>query len=249
MSAAKYQDILKIIQKTAQDSKTWDLDTVTLSSGTRRLLFLNAHAITVAASHPDFRLALLESDQLLRDGVGLEIALPFLGYQKTDNLNGTDLIPQILTRFKSRRIAIWGSSEKALLKLKHRLDCEGYTNLAPMHHGFHKDSFYIEELKNERPEIIVLCMGMPRQELLAQKLNLPDSNCLIICGGGWANFYSDYIKRAPKIMRNLKMEWLHRLAMEPIRLGKRYTIGTLHYFFIIALAKRYRSKFQQDRTL
>lgn len=240
-SAETYRDIFQVIRKTEQDSLDWDMDTLKLEAGCQRLLFLNAHAINTAASNPEFRRSLLESDYLLRDGIGLEMALRFLDLRKTENLNGTDLIPKILDRFRMRKIAVWGSSEEALEKLRQRLESEGYTDLTAMQHGFHDDAFYINEYQKTRPEILVLCMGMPRQEILARKLRDTGHGCLIICGGGWANFHSGHIKRAPAFLRRNKLEWLHRLAKEPLRVGKRYTIGVFYYFVYIYLARKYRN--------
>lgn len=237
----KDRDIFRILQKTEADSTAWDLASLDQSQGIRRLLFLNAHGVNMAARSSDFRTGLLEADHLLRDGVGLEIGLKLVGLPETENLNGTDLIPKIINRLKNRRIAIWGSSEDALEKLKNRLESEGFAHLEPMHHGFHDDAFYIQAFAETLPEVVVLCMGMPRQELLAAKLAAPNHDCLIVCGGGWANFHSGHITRAPKLMQRLKLEWLHRLAMEPRRMGRRYTLDILDYFRTIRRAGKARS--------
>lgn len=237
MTADKYHDIFRLIKKAEQSSIDWDLDAVEPVVGIRRLLFLNAHAVTTAAENVAFRQALLDCDLLLRDGIGLELAFKLLGCQPTENLNGTDLIPKVLERFKTRKIAVWGSSEEALDKLRQRLVGEGFGNLAPMHHGFHEDVFYVEEFEKERPDVVVLCMGMPRQELLGQKLALPGHDCLVVCGGGWANFHSGHVTRAPKGLRRLKLEWLHRLAVEPRRVGRRYTVGVVSFFVTVYRAR------------
>ena len=238
VAADRYRDIFRIFEKTEQDSLSWNLDGLAPGSGIHRLMFLNAHAVTTAAGDDAFARALLNSDHLLRDGVGTEIAFKALGLRPTENLNGTDLIHRILDRLKTRRIAVWGSSEAALEKLRQRLEGEGFANLAPMQHGFHDDAFYIDEFREVRPEIVVLCMGMPRQELLAGKLEPSDHACLVICAGGWANFHSGHIARAPKLFRQLKLEWLHRLASEPRRVGRRYTLGIASFFVTVWRARK-----------
>ncbi len=231
-------EILMVMRKTEQDSVNWTLDSLDNLTQTRRILFLNAHGINIAVENPGFRQALLSSDHLLRDGIGLEIGLKLLGLQPTENLNGTDLIPEILDRYRSKRIAVWGSSDAAIEKLRERLESENHPNIVSMHHGFDDDDFYIREYQTTRPDIVVLCMGMPRQELLASKLNLSGHGCLIICGGGWANFYSGHTKRAPLLIRKAKLEWIHRLMREPLRLSKRYTIGIVKYFYTIFKVSR-----------
>lgn len=237
----KDRDIWRIFRKTEAASLAWSLEALAGAKGIQRLLFLNAHGVTTADENADFRASLLAADYLLRDGVGLEIGFRKLGLKPTPNLNGTDLIPQVIARMKDRKIAVWGSSEEALEKLEKRLLTEGFSNLAPMHHGFHEDDFYVRAFAETRPELVVLCMGMPRQEILAQKLDADDLDCLIICGGGWANFHSGHITRAPLLLQKLKLEWLHRLAMEPRRVGRRYTVGIWSYFRTVRrLAKAHR---------
>lgn len=223
------QDLLSLLRRTERDTLAWDLGGLEIGPGLRRLAFLNAHAVTMAEENDAFRAALMQADTILRDGLGVELAFRHLGLSDTANLNGTDLIPKIAGRFRDRRIAVWGSSEAALEKLRTRLEGEGFTDLVPMRHGFHDDAFYVAEFARTRPALVILCMGMPRQELLAQKLSLPGHDALIVCGGGWANFHSGHARRAPRIMQKMKLEFLHRLLSEPRRLGPRYTTGILKF--------------------
>ena len=76
------------------------------------------------------------------------------------------------------------------------------------------------------PALIVLGMGMPRQEQVARELRATlDHPCLIVCGGAIIDFLGGKTSRAPRWMRGAGLEWLFRLALEPRRLFKRYVIG------------------------
>ncbi|APX14338.1 WecB/TagA/CpsF family glycosyltransferase [Tateyamaria omphalii] len=224
------EDLLNVIRKAEQDSLGWSLEHLRPGQGTQRLMFLNAHGVNCAAQNDAFRQQVLQSDFLLRDGVGLAMGMKRLGLRETENLNGTDLIPKVLSRHRQARLAVWGSSEEALDKLGVRLREEGHGALVSLEHGFHDDAFYIEKYRTHQPDILVLCMGMPRQELLAGKLATEADGGLIICGGGWANFHSGHIPRAPIWVQRLRLEWLHRLSREPLRLGRRYTVDVVRYF-------------------
>jgi N-acetylglucosaminyldiphosphoundecaprenol N-acetyl-beta-D-mannosaminyltransferase len=74
--------------------------------------------------------------------------------------------------------------------------------------------------------VIVLGMGMPRQEevaaVLRSALGYP---CLIICGGAIIDFLGGKTSRAPGWMRAFGLEWLYRLGLEPKRLFRRYVLG------------------------
>ncbi|MEM1159308.1 MAG: WecB/TagA/CpsF family glycosyltransferase [Pseudomonadota bacterium] len=237
-------ELLEVLLKTERDSRAWTLAHLTPEQRVQRLMFLNAHGVNCAAQDAAFRQQLLDCEYLLRDGIGVSLGLKALGLAETENLNGTDLIPKILSRHKQLSTAIWGSSEEALEKLQQRLTAEGYDNIVSLEHGFHDDAFYIERYRALRPRILVLCMGMPRQELLAGKLAeslaaaTDAAGGLIVCGGGWADFHSNHKQRAPLWVQRLRLEWLHRLSREPGRLGKRYTVDIFQYFMTIARLSR-----------
>ncbi|WP_462380961.1 WecB/TagA/CpsF family glycosyltransferase [Pseudomonas sp. Marseille-QA0892] len=71
--------------------------------------------------------------------------------------------------------------------------------------------------------LVILSVGCPRQEVLARRiLDEERSTGVGLCVGASINFLSGKVKRAPKWMQRLSLEWLHRMCMEPGRLVKRY---------------------------
>ena len=105
------------------------------------------------------------------------------------------------------------------------------TRLAPrsqcvVAHGFLDTARYVRLAAAHRPAVIVLGMGMPRQEevaaVLRAALGFP---CLIICGGAIIDFLGGKTSRAPGWMRGAGLEWLYRLSQEPKRLFRRYVLG------------------------
>ena len=221
------KEIYNILEKSRNDSIDWKLDNI----DKKTIYFLNAHGVNLAVKNRQFAEIISNGDYLLRDGIGVSLAFKLLGMGKTKNLNGTDLIPQIIRQYKDKKIVLLGSSDESLNAAKNRLESEGFTNIALTLHGFHDHHIYIDACKEHSPDIAIICMGMPRQEILSQQLK-PYAK-LIICAGGWVDFYSGTKPRAPRYMQKLGVEWLHRLAKEPQRLGKRYTIDILYYFYNI----------------
>jgi len=52
---------------------------------------------------------------------------------------------------------------------------------------------------------------------------IADGFCgVILCIGAAGDFMADMPKRAPKVIRRAKLEWLYRVGQEPARLGPRY---------------------------
>jgi exopolysaccharide biosynthesis WecB/TagA/CpsF family protein len=191
------------------------------------LAFVNAHAMNSAATSRAFFDAIMSADIVLRDGAGVAILMRLLNQTAGLNLNGTDLIPKIIRCHAGQPIALFGTQEPYLERAKDVVTSE----LAPgstcvTAHGFLEITDYVKLAAAHRPRLIVLGMGMPRQEEVAGVLRAAlGYSCLIVCGGAIIDFLGGKTSRAPGWMRAVGLEWAYRLALEPRRLFKRYVIG------------------------
>ena len=69
-------------------------------------------------------------------------------------------------------------------------------------------------------KILWVCLGAPKQELWMAE-NKDKLKVGVMLGlGGSIDLYAGNVKRAPKLMIKLKVEWLYRLIKEPYRLGR-----------------------------
>ena len=193
----------------------------------RVLAFVNAHALNLAAESAEFALALSSADVLLRDGAGVSLLMRRCGQPPGLNMNGTDVIPQLLRACDGLSVAVLGTAEPYLGRGLRRLQQE----LMPRSQvlgidGFQTRSNYAQLLDQHRPRVVVLAMGMPRQEEMARWLRGQLSHgCLLICGGAIVDFLAGRTRRAPRLLQRTGLEWLWRLAQEPRRLFRRYVIG------------------------
>lgn len=198
-------------------------------AGTTVLSFFNQHAFNLAWTDPDFAGDLRRSDVLLRDGVGIAACLRLLARDPGLNANGTDLIPQLLAAFSGRRAVLIGTREPYLQRASQRLREDYGIDVTCALDGFGEASCYLEAVARERPELVVLAMGMPKQERvaadLAQWAHSAGQRLLIINGGAIADFIAGRVARAPAWMRRARLEWLYRLGREPRRLWRRYLLG------------------------
>jgi N-acetylglucosaminyldiphosphoundecaprenol N-acetyl-beta-D-mannosaminyltransferase len=83
----------------------------------------------------------------------------------------------------------------------------------------------LEAIRKAAPDILVLGMGTPRQEIwMAQ--HGPALEVPVIWGaGGVFDYASGRLPRPPWWMRRLALEWLGRMLIEPQRLALRYLVG------------------------
>jgi exopolysaccharide biosynthesis WecB/TagA/CpsF family protein len=191
------------------------------------LAFANAHAMNSLAISNYFFETLCSADVVLRDGSGMATLFNFLKVPPGLNLNGTDLIPELIRQFDGRCIALFGTQspylERGLKIVQQKLASQSLYISA---NGFFDTGTYIKLAHQNRPALIVLGMGMPRQEEVATALRSSlDFPCLIVCGGAIIDFLGGKTPRAPSWMRKMGMEWVFRLGMEPRRLFQRYVIG------------------------
>jgi N-acetylglucosaminyldiphosphoundecaprenol N-acetyl-beta-D-mannosaminyltransferase len=71
---------------------------------------------------------------------------------------------------------------------------------------------------------VFVALGSPKQEKLIRALRAEYDTAWMIGVGISFSFLAGRVKRAPRWMQKLGLEWVHRLGQEPKRLAKRYLI-------------------------
>lgn len=172
------------------------------------------------------------------DGIGAVMALRRKGV-KAVKIPGAEFWLDIIERYQSQKSfyfigATQGVIEKTMKKLKKdfpELNIKGFRN------GFMKEVDFPEVIihfKEQRPDVIFVAMGSPKQEILMKKM-LAEYSALYMGLGGSFDVYSGFKKRAPKIFQKLGLEWLYRLLKEPTRITRQITL--VKFFFKIIFDK------------
>lgn len=198
----------------------------TSSDGVRVLSFVNAHAVMRSMREPDFFKDLMQSHWLLRDGTGMAMIMRRIGAKPGLNLNGTDFIPLLLEHVpRSRKLALMGTQQPYLGLAARRLHAMEFDRISTLN-GFQPEETYVDHARRENPDLIVLAMGMPKQERvsrrIAQDTQFAARDMLIVNGGAILDFLSREVPRAPSWMRRWGIEWLYRLLREPRRMYSRF---------------------------
>jgi alpha-1,3-mannosyltransferase len=193
--------------------------------------YVNTHTAYLLARDAGYR-SVCRNFTLLNDGIGLDI-LSFIKYGRTfeSNLNGSDFTPLFLreTRHRFRIFLLGGQpgvAEQAAIA------CQ---RLAPQHEyvGTHRGHLSEQEERDvvgligaARANLVIVGFGNPDQEVWIAKYAHDLDADLIIGVGALFDFLTGLVPRAPSWMQRLRLEWLHRLALEPRRLWKRYIVFT-----------------------
>ena len=206
-----------------------------------RIAFINAHGFNLCHSDPAFLHDVLQCDYIFRDGAGMNILYKLLGRDAGLNLNGTDLIPRIVELYAGYEAALMGTTSPYLEKAAERFTTKEI-NVSHLMDGFKSDADYVAALAERPCPLVVLAMGMPKQERVARQIVLASGKpALIVCGGAILDFMGGKVTRAPEVFRKYGMEWFYRLMLEPKRLFKRYVLGNFVFLYRalgIAFAQR-----------
>lgn len=103
----------------------------------------------------------------------------------------------------------------------------------------------IEKVNKKNPDIVWVGMTCPKQEKWIYQ-NLKKLNVKVAIGiGAVFDFVAGNVKRAPKWMQKIGLEWFWRLIREPKRLWKRYLIGNTIFIWLV-LKELFRKVFDSD---
>ncbi|MDD5727861.1 MAG: WecB/TagA/CpsF family glycosyltransferase [Victivallales bacterium] len=198
----------------------------------KKVYFVNAECFNVAAKDSEYLEILRNGDYILPDGIGMLLACKMLKIGLKENINGTDMLPFLceLAENEHYSVFLFGAGPGVAAAMRIRLET-AYPGLriVGVSDGYLADetveTLLIEELKRLRPDILLVALGAPLQEkwIAAHAAELP---CRLLIGvGGLFDFYSGRIRRAPVWLREIGLEWLFRLLMEPRKRCRRYLLG------------------------
>ena len=220
------------------------IDNLVKSKRSHHVAFINAHCLNIAYKNKAYKKVLKECAAVFADGIGAKIGARMMGCPVEENVNGTDMFP-LLAQKPCRIYLFGGSPEVARKALENARAIKGRAEFVGCADGFFKEKSEEElfaELTRLKPDLILVAMGVPKQEMWIHKNLSRLPGCVAIGVGGLLDFVSERIPRAPMWMRKLNIEWCFRLYCEPMRLFKRYIIGNPLFIARVFQSKLRRKK-------
>ena len=227
------------------------IDNLTLSEAVDKALSLisehrcaymvtpNPEIVMAAWDDPKVSKAIENADLVIPDGVGVMQAARILGTPLREHMPGIDAATEIIKRLASRGGSVFlygarpGVAEKAAERMKQRFPglviCgtnDGYGN---------DDGAVVSKINAAKPDFVMVCLGVPKQELWMAKHAAKLDAGLMAGLGGTIDVFSGQVKRAPLIWQKLKLEWLYRCFEEPKRFRR---VKRIPQFIIKAWRKR-----------
>ncbi len=224
---AKYVDVLGFKITTQAKNEIINNITESLRNKQRILVFTpNPKMISIAQKDIEQRRALCSADLLLPDGIGVVLASKILQPSVKERICGIDTAQEIiaLSVKNGYRIFLLGGKKGVAENAKRNLEMRYKgINICGIHHGYFEKSGkendgIIEKINDAAPDILFVCFGTPIQEkwIYDNQSILPSVNLFMGIGGS-LDVWAGKIKRAPRIIRALSLEWLWRVIIEPKR--------------------------------
>ncbi|GAB6282545.1 MAG: WecB/TagA/CpsF family glycosyltransferase [Ignavibacterium sp.] len=222
--------MIQIFEKIiTSENQIYDLIIKSLNEKNNVLIsYINQHTFNIYYSDKNFRKLLNDKFILFSDGIGIYYGLKFLGEKNINRFNGSDLNYICFNYFIENKTKIFIIGGKFNIDFILNKAKEKKLNLVGYQNGYFKEEYIdtiINEINIQKPDVILVGMGVPKQEFFSNKISEKINCSTIICVGNFLEFYFGTIDRAPKFLQNIGFEWLHRLIVEPKRLWKRYIIG------------------------
>lgn len=208
---------------------------------------INPHSFYVADKDKDFKEALLKSDILLPDGIGIVYANWLINVSIVQKVAGIDAFLALLRYMESsnapfnKKVFLLGSTNNVLAAIKTRIESDFPSLEVQYFSPPFKEEFttsdndlMVTKINEFEPYTVFVGMTAPKQEKwVLANTNLIKARCICSVGAVF-DFYSGRIKRPGKVWRFFGLEWLGRFVREPKRLWRRSLIS-MPYFLRMVL--------------
>ena len=205
------------------------------------LIGVNADKLNEMSQNEQLRRIVNGCGVINADGASVILASRFLNKVLPERVAGIDLMQSLvsLSAKKGYRIYLLGAKQEvvektaAVLKERHPA-----LNVVGIQNGyFSKEEWpdISDKIKTAYPDFVFVGITSPLKEYLVEYLQSDGHKCIFMGVGGSFDVISGNIKRAPRWVQKINMEWCYRMLQEPRRLGKRYIVG--NWKFIASVVK------------
>ena len=181
------------------------------------------------------------ADLVIADGIGVIHGAKILGTPLKAKLPGIDFTSRLLEGLAARGGSVYlfgskpGVADMAAEKL--RESHPGLVVAGTSNGYFDDDAPIIEKINAASPDLLLVCLGAPKQEKWMHANSGRLNAGLMIGAGGSLDVFAGTVERAPERWQRAGLEWLYRLLKEPKRLGR---MMKLPKFLVLVIIKKLR---------
>ena len=206
----------------------------------------NVHTTVMSYENEEYRKIQNSAAMALPDGAPLSSYSRRKGYKQAQRVTGPDLMLELfaISKEKGYRHYFYGATEETLQSMKEVLERD-YPGIqiagmyAPPFRALtpQEDAQIVAKINESRPDFIWIGLGAPKQEEWMYQHMGQLQGVLIGVGAGF-DYLAGYIKRAPRWMQRMSLEWLYRLLQDPKRLWRRYFTSNVKFICLTRMDKK-----------
>ncbi len=210
------------------------------------------HVVTInpeiiAAADKNAKLAniIKNAELILPESSGIMLAIRSLGVFDAEKIPGIEFCEALLKKCPENgyNLGFLGGKPGVLEKI----DFPG-VNIVFSHHGYFEDEEYIlEQLKQSRPQLVLMGLGSPKQEFFINKAKEVLPNAVMIGVGGSFDVWTKKVKRAPVLFRFFGLEWFYRLVAQPERFNRMFPVLPHFFLRVVFDRKNLGKKYENER--
>lgn len=228
-------------------------DNITMNEAVSKALELmqNKSAAYVVTPNPEIVMQCRDNEALkdaikdaalvLPDGIGIVKGANILGTPMKEKIPGIDFAANLFSEMaKNGQSVFLFGAKPGVAEDAAKFLIEKYSGLviSGTNDGyFSNNKPIIDKINSANPDLLLVCLGAPKQELWMQE-NADKLNVGLMAGlGGSLDVFAGVAERAPESWQKLGLEWLYRLIKEPSRIGR---MSNLPKFVFAVFGKRIR---------
>ena len=210
------------------------------------LTYFNQHCFNIYKEDKKYQQLLDSKFKVYQADLGVFLAIKFLedkkSVKKIDATAMNEVIMNELVENKIPLIIVGGKFEPEFVQnqsTKRGINFVGYQ------HGYFQETQIDEVIKNLiilKNKVYIVGMGVPNQEIFAERLSEISDSKIVICVGSFLEYYFGTKKRTPVFIRKIGLEWMFRIITDPKRMWKRYLIGIPVFVYRVVKIKFTRNK-------
>ena len=206
----------------------------------------NVHTTVMSYEDEEYRKIQNSAAMALPDGAPLSSYSRRKGYKQAQRVTGPDLMLELfaISKEKGYRHYFYGATEETLQSMRKVIERD-YPGMeiagmyAPPFRALtpEEDEQVVAKINASAPDFVWVGLGAPKQEQWMYQHMGQLRGVLIGVGAGF-DYLAGYIKRAPRWMQKLSLEWLYRLLQDPKRLWRRYFTSNVKFICLTRMDKK-----------
>ena len=198
----------------------------------------NPEIVWNCRTNAELKAAVAGAELVLADGVGIIYGAKILKTPLKGRVTGIGFAETLFARLAETGGSVYllgskpGVAETAAEKLE---ELFSGLKIAGTHDGyFNDDAPVIADINEKRPDLLLACLGSPKQELWVKTNREGLDVGLTACLGGSLDVWAGAVKRAPEWMQKCGLEWLYRLIKQPSRIVRMMSLPKFLFAVILS---------------